>query len=114
MPSCAPMRSPSNYDLQATGQADHEGADDSELTILRDIFRMLPHGVTVQDEHGRLLLANDAAAAQLRIGEEGPSSGAMNHRRETSSELLRAGQAAVVEESVTSGAARQVLLTSHR
>jgi diguanylate cyclase (GGDEF)-like protein len=108
------MHSPNKYDLQAARRPDNEGADDSELTILRDIFRMLPHGVTVQDEHGRLLLANDAAAAQLRIGEEGPSSGAMNHRRETGSELLRAGQAAVVEESVTSGAARQVLLTSHR
>jgi c-di-GMP phosphodiesterase Gmr len=108
------MHSPNKYDLQAARRPDNEGADDSELTILRDIFRMLPHGVTVQDEHGRLLLANDAAAAQLRIGEEGPSSGAMDHRRETGSELLRAGQAAVVEESVTSGAARQVLLTSHR
>jgi c-di-GMP phosphodiesterase Gmr len=108
------MHSPNKYDLQAAGRADNEGADDSELDILRDIFRMLPHGVTVQDEHGRLLLANDAATAQLRIGEEGTSSGAMNYRRETGTELLRAGQAAVVEESVTSGAARQVLLTCHR
>ena len=108
------MHSPSKYDLQAAGQADNEGADDSELNILRDIFRMLPHGVTVQDGHGRLLLANDAAAAQLQIDEAGPSSGAMEHRRETGTELLRAGQGAIVEESVTNGAATQVLLTSHR
>src|SRR5256885_8139959 len=114
MSSCASMHSPSKYDLQAAGQADNEGADDSELNILRDIFRMLPHGVTVQDGHGRLLLANDAAAAQLQIDEAGPSSGAMEHRRETGTELLRAGQGAIVEESVTNGAATQVLLTSHR
>src|SRR5438045_1257975 len=105
MPSCVPMRSRSKYDLQATGQADNGGADDSELNILRGIFRMLPHGVTAQDEHGHLLLANDAAAAQLRIGEAGPSSSAMEHRRETGTELLRAGQAAIVEECVTHGAA---------
>ena len=42
-----------------------EFADDAELGILRDVFRMLPAGVTVQDEHGRFLLVNDAAAAQL-------------------------------------------------
>jgi cyclic di-GMP phosphodiesterase Gmr len=109
------MHSPSSkYDFQTTAQAGNEGAGDSELEILRDIFRMLPHGVTVQDEHGRLLLANDAAAVQLRIGEAGPSSSAMDHRRETGTGLLRAGQAAIVEESVSHGAATQVLLTSHR
>ena len=30
---------------------------------------MLPTGVTVQDEQGRFLLVNDAAAAQLGIAE---------------------------------------------
>ena len=108
------MHSSNKYDLQAARRAGNEGGNDSELEILRGIFRMLPHGVTVQDEHGRLLLANDAAAAQLRIGEAGPSSSAMDHRREAGAELLRAGQAAIVEESVTNGDARQVLLTSHR
>jgi PAS domain-containing protein len=71
------MHSPDKYDLQAA----RRGGNDSELEILRDIFRMLPHGVTVQDEHGRLLLANDAAATQLRIDAMGPSSSAMDHRR---------------------------------
>ena len=40
---------------------------DSEPGLLNDVFRMLPHGVTVQDEQGRFLLMNDAAAAQLRM-----------------------------------------------
>ena len=44
------MHSPTKYDLQTANQAGNEGADDSELNILRDIFRMLPHGVTLQDE----------------------------------------------------------------
>jgi c-di-GMP phosphodiesterase Gmr len=107
------MHSPDEYDLQAASAAGNEGATDSELDILRDIFRMLPHGVTVQDEHGHFLLANDAAATQLRIGEEGNRAGA-DPRRETAAELLRAGRAAVVEESVGNGASKQVFLTSHR
>jgi c-di-GMP phosphodiesterase Gmr len=108
------MHSPDKYELQAARQAGTEGADDSGLKILKDIFRMLPHGVTVQDEQGHLLLANDAAAAQLQIGETGPSSDALEHRREAAAELLRAGQATVVEESIASAAARRVLLTTHQ
>jgi cyclic di-GMP phosphodiesterase Gmr len=107
------MYSPTKYDLQAARQAVNEGAENSELDVLRDIFRMLPHGVTVQDQHGHLLLANDAAAAQLRIGAE-MSSREMDARRETATELLRAGRVAVVEESATSDAGKQVFLTSHR
>ena len=41
-------------------------AVDAELGLLRDILRLLPTGVTVQDEHGRFLLVNDAAAAACR------------------------------------------------
>jgi cyclic di-GMP phosphodiesterase Gmr len=107
------MHSPTKYDLQTANQADNEGISASELDILRDVFRMLPHGVTVQDEHGDFLLANDAAAVQLRIGEAEPSS-EMDVRRQTVTELLRAGQAAVVEEVATSDAGKQTFLTSHR
>jgi c-di-GMP phosphodiesterase Gmr len=109
------MHSPYQYDLQAAAsEAGNEGAADSELNLLRDIFRMLPHGVTVQDEHGHLLLANDAAAAQLGIGADEPLSGELQLRCQAAAELLRAGQLAIVEEFVSGGAAKQILLTSHR
>ena len=78
---------------------------------------MLPTGVTVQDEQGRFLLVNDAAAAQLGIAEGQPpglASKPLNERREAGLELLRAGRAAVAEECVTGGGGRQVFLTSHR
>jgi cyclic di-GMP phosphodiesterase Gmr len=112
------MQSHAGYDIP-TDPTDRESefADATELNILRDVLKMLPTGVTVQDEHGRFLLINDAAAAQLRIA--GVETGAvpskeLDRRRETGLELLRTGCAAVAEECSTSGAARQVLLTSHR
>jgi c-di-GMP phosphodiesterase Gmr len=109
------MHSPYKYDLQAAaGEAGNEGAIESELNTLRQVLRMLPHGVTVQDEHGQLLLANDAAAAQLGIGAGEVSSRELEQRREAATELLRAGHAAIVEECITSRAAKQVFLTSHR
>ena len=111
------MHSPTRHDLQtAASQGDSERADDAELAILRDVFRLLPAGVTLQDEHGRILLANDAAAAQLGIAaaEPGaPASAELNHRRETGIEFLRSGRAAVIEECVTRGDIRQTYLTSH-
>jgi hypothetical protein len=106
------MHSPTKHDFQpAAIKAGNEGAFDSELNILRDVFRLLPSAVTVQDEHGDFLLVNDAAAVQLRTA-SAPSQ--LNDRRETCLELLRAGHAAVLEEIVTGGPAKQVLLTAHR
>src|SRR5262245_49193655 len=90
----------------------NDGESASELNILRDVLRMLPNGVTVQDEHGRVLLANDAAAAQLPIGADGVVD--HEHRRETAREALRSGQAMVVEESFARAGGRQVFLTSHQ
>jgi len=78
---------------------------------------MLPAGVTVQDEHGRFLLVNDAAAAQLGIAVGEPAaalSKELHQRRETGLELLRAGRAVISEECVTSGQTKQVFLTAHR
>ncbi|HKS18331.1 MAG TPA: EAL domain-containing protein [Bradyrhizobium sp.] len=109
------MHSPSQNDLQtAPFQIGHEGATDFELHILRDVFRLLPYGVTVQDEHGDLVLANDAAAAQLQLGAGESPSQELELRREAAAALLRAGRAAIVEESSASGVAKQVFLTSHR
>src|ERR1700676_4106571 len=102
-----------------TAATEGEGvlADDAELRILRDVLRMLPAGVTLQDEHGRFLLVNDAAAIQLGMADAEPAAPAsreLSQRRETGLELLRAGRATVVEECVTRGEAEQVFLAAHR
>lgn len=109
-------RYPNSLRTAAT-ESDGVLADDTELSILRDVFRMLPAGVTIQDEHGHFLLVNDAAAAQLGLAASGQAtspSPELTQRRETGLELLRAGRAAVTEECVGCGDVRQVFLTAHR
>jgi c-di-GMP phosphodiesterase Gmr len=108
------MHSRRQHHLQNVGrEGDSEFAGD-ELKILRDVFKMLPAGVTVQDEHGRFLLVNDAAAVQLGIAASEPTaSRELDLRRESGLELLRSGQSAVAEECVTSGEVKQVFLTTH-
>jgi c-di-GMP phosphodiesterase Gmr len=112
------MQSRAQTDLQiAATEADGGITADAELGILREVFRMLPAGVTVQDEQGRLVMVNDAAAAQLGIAVGEPAaldSKELTHRRETGLELLRDGRPAVAEERVNHGEVKQVLLTAHR
>ena len=94
------MHSPNKHDFQAAAtQAGDESALDSELSILRDVFRLLPAGVTVQDEHGEFLLVNDAAAALLQMAAAAPSASQLSDRRETCLELLRTGRPAVAGRS---------------
>src|SRR5665213_1524178 len=108
------MQNSAQHDMQtATAAGENELFGESELGILRDVLRMLPSGVTVQDEQGRFLLMNDAAAAQLGIVPAGASS-ELDHRRQTGIELLRNGRTVVAEECFTSGPVKQILLTSHR
>ena len=82
------------------------GKDDigSELNMLREIVRMLPASVTVQDENGNFLLVNDAAAAQFKTPaadliatppEVAFSSKEANRRRDDGIDLLRSGRSAV-------------------
>jgi cyclic di-GMP phosphodiesterase Gmr len=96
---------------------------EAELNFLREVFRMLPAGVTVQDEHGRFLLANDAAAARLKIRPEellaaSPASPLatteLAHRRESCIELLRADRTVVTEECVADGHVTRTFLNAHR
>src|SRR3984893_9162790 len=109
------MHSPTEQDLQtAASTADHEGVFDSELRILRDVFRLLPTGVTLQDERGDFLLVTHVIPALLQMGAAAPAPSQANDRRDTCLELLRSGRTAVLEESITAGAAKQVFLTSHR
>jgi c-di-GMP phosphodiesterase Gmr len=100
----------------AAREAD-EFALKKELSILREVLRLLPAGVTVQDELGDLVLVNDAAAAQLGMvaGQVADiASKRLSDRREAGLELLRAGLSAVTEESVAGDQGRQVLLTARR
>jgi c-di-GMP phosphodiesterase Gmr len=93
-------------------EADDTGATD-ELSLLRSVLRMLPAGVTVQDARGRMLMVNDAAAAQLGM-ENGAPTQHLEQRREAAHECLNGGAPLVTEEVLEDGNARQVLLTSHR
>jgi c-di-GMP phosphodiesterase Gmr len=106
------MHGTRNDASQPGTMAEDDGNPVSELNILRDVLRMLPNGVTVQDEHGRVLLANDAATEQLQIGTD--QIGGHEDRREAAREALRTGRAVVVEESFVHKGSRQVFLTSHQ
>jgi c-di-GMP phosphodiesterase Gmr len=89
----------------------------AELGLLRDVLRMLPAGVTVLDEHGRFVLMNDAAAAQLGSGVDGTGSGTPSHldrRRKAGCAMLQGGRQVVAEESVAGASGPQTLLTAHR
>jgi len=96
-------------------EVDENRARDAELSFFKDVLKHLPAGVTVQDEHGRLLLVNDAAARQLGMDGAAPAGSVLlDQRSESVAELLQAGHESVTEECVGDGEKRQVLLTSHR
>ena len=102
---------------QDKARTEAEIAPDRELDLLRDVLRMLPAGVTVQDEKGDFLLINDTAAAQLGIGDGQRSERAARQLREWQEaglELLRAGRTAVAEANLVGSMGEQVLLTAHR
>src|SRR3954453_15266889 len=109
------MHSPNKHDFQTAPTKASDGSIfESELNILRDVFKLLPAGVTVQDEHGEFVLMNDAATTLLEAAAAAPSALQLSDRRETCLELLRAGRPAVMEEAIAGGPAKKVFLTSHR
>jgi cyclic di-GMP phosphodiesterase Gmr len=112
------MQNPPSHQIpSATTPAAGEFAAEDELGLLRDILRLLPTGVTVQDEDGRFLLINDAAAAQLGMaaGQGGEfASKHLNERQEKGRDLLRAGRTTVAEAAVTGTNGEQVVLAAHR
>ena len=82
--------------------ANDEVDAEAELGFLSDVLRLLPSGVTVQDEAGRFVLMNDAAAAQLGICDVPPfaaPSPELERRRETGVALLREGRGLIAEEA---------------
>jgi diguanylate cyclase (GGDEF)-like protein len=110
------MKNPSQKPSPAP-QHQAEFASDSDPGLLKEILRLLPAGVTVQDEDGRFLLINDAAAAQLGLAAgQGDDLAAkhLNERRGTGLELLRAGRAAVAEAVGAGSNGGQVLLSAHQ
>jgi c-di-GMP phosphodiesterase Gmr len=106
------------HDLQTPAiDADEQRALETELSLLRDVLKLLPSGVTVQDENGHFLLINDAASAQLGVASSNPGglrSPHLSRRGECGLELLRSGRPAIIEECVDDRQTRQVLLTAHR
>jgi len=93
--------------------SNYYGATGAELEFLKEIVRTLPAGVTVHDERGELLLVNDAAASHLGMDGSRPSPD-LTQREDARLRAFKAGRAVVIEESFNDGAARKVLLTTHR
>ncbi|UGV28592.1 EAL domain-containing protein [Rhodopseudomonas boonkerdii] len=113
---------PPNLSLTGVGVSTHDILA-AEFSTLREIIRMLPSAVTVQDEKGEFLLVNDAATAQFGILPENFRAGnepsdfvkqALSHRRLTALDLMQSGRTAVFEERVNSEFDKRVYLTTHR
>ncbi len=98
--------------LPPDATAEDIGAASSELDLLRDVLRLLPTGVTVQDAHGEFLIVNDAAAAQLGLA-DGASALRLDERRRTGRAALHGGQVVTTEECLEHDRSKQVFLTSH-
>lgn len=106
-----------------SGSASTSDISIAELAMLREVVRMLPSAVTVQNEKGEFLLVNDAAAAQFNTPPESFQAGneasdflrqALSHRRLTAVNLMQSGRTAVFEERVNSELDKRVYLTTHR
>jgi diguanylate cyclase (GGDEF)-like protein len=108
------MRNSHRDSVKATLRPDDSLGAGFDADILKDVFRMLPTGVTVQDEDGRFLLVNELAAAQFGLCEAQPDSKELHDRREAGLELLRDGRPSQREERVNHGALERTLLTSHQ
>jgi diguanylate cyclase (GGDEF)-like protein len=106
---------PLNPSSRMTGNGG--ASPEAELSFLRSIVSMLPAGVTVQDEHGRFLLMNDTAAAQLGLTADGGSAASavlLDQRQTICRELLSRGRALAAEEQSAGVSGAQTLLTAHR
>jgi cyclic di-GMP phosphodiesterase Gmr len=111
------MQKPPSRQTSAATQIETELAFESEPGLLRDVLRLLPTGVSVQDEEGRFLFINEAAASQLGLdaGEQGElAAQQLSERMQAGLQSLRAEHAAVAEVRVTGKKGEQVLLTAHR
>ena len=73
------MQGSAHHELRINAsEVDDERARDAELSFFKDVLKHLPAGVTLQDEHGRLLLVNDVAARQLGMDGSAPAASVMS------------------------------------
>jgi cyclic di-GMP phosphodiesterase Gmr len=127
MPSSLPTSillavSGGDTDLPAVAAGGYNDDISSELAMLREIVRLLPVALTVRDEHSRLLLANDAAAALFDLSGQidggipidATAVDSADSRHRASADVLRNGRSVTVEEVVESNSGQQALLTTHR
>jgi diguanylate cyclase (GGDEF)-like protein len=91
---------------------------DPDSDLFREILGLLPVGVALRDETGRVVLANGAAAADLGLPEPrldrswADGLGAEAARREAA--LLPSMEALSTEDDVEGPAGKRTLLTAHR
>jgi diguanylate cyclase (GGDEF)-like protein len=99
---------------QANAPAQQSGHDD----LYRDIIELLPVGVALRDESGRVVLANGIAAAEMGLGEPrldcpwAESSGGETPRRGPT--LMPDMEALSTEDDVEGPAGKRTLLTAHK
>jgi c-di-GMP phosphodiesterase Gmr len=109
----------------ASPQTDDDGvpAQIAHAGLLEQIVEYLPIALTVQDNDGRFILANAAAAANLGIPVQAligaspadflsPAEAA--DRREWEIDLIRSGQSSTIEERVAAPIGEQTWLTWHQ
>ncbi|PZA11409.1 diguanylate cyclase [Rhodopseudomonas palustris] len=97
--------------------SDSAAADAEDFRLFKDIVRALPAAVTVQDEEGRFIFVNDAAAAQYRLAPTATDAVGnlpLERRRNDGAALLAEGQAGTREERLTFDGAARALLTAHK
>lgn len=119
MTSAVPSHVPTATAETATGETGVPAAepDAADLRLFKEIVRALPSAVTVQDEQGRLIFVNDAAAAQYRLAAAATDAAGnlpLDRRRSDGAALLAQGQAGTREERIAFGGAARALLTAHK
>ena len=110
-------------DLQIDRKGFHpDDSISSRLDFLSEVVRLLPAGVTVQDEQGNFVLVNVAAAAQFNVQAcdiVDVASGApfrsreLDDRRNVARRVLQSAKTRVSEELIRTDHATKAYLTTH-
>ncbi len=120
-----PMENPQHPAVPGSPQTDHDGprSQTAPASLIEQIVDHLPVALTVQDQDGRFILANAAAASSLAIPIDaliGASPGDFlspaeaADRRGWELSLLRSGKASTIEEKVAGPAGERTWLTWHQ
>jgi len=112
-------------DLESTSAPEEGAGADGERSIdfaigdLHEAIARLPVGVTLQDQQGRFLFVNEAAATQLNLATFSPESSQLfpyeqlKRRQELCAVALRSGEAATSEERIAGQSGDRELRSSH-